>query len=88
MFSASRSALVGAIAAITILLYKLTGTKAKFMKVATSIVLLAAVTLPIWEVHSTLLCKNTKAMLLRAARTRHAKICGVPALWNLKAVRL
>ena len=48
MFSASRSALVGAIAAITILLYKLTGTKAKFMKVATSIVLLAAVTLPIW----------------------------------------
>ncbi len=48
MFSASRSALMGTIAAITILLYKLTGTKAKFVKVAAGVVLLAAVTFPIW----------------------------------------
>ena len=58
---------MGAIAAITILLYKLTGTKAKFMKVATSIVLLAAVTLPIWGSALDPVMQNTKAMLLRAA---------------------
>lgn len=48
MFSGSRSALMGAIAAITILLYKLTGTKAKFMKVAVSTVLVASVSFPVW----------------------------------------
>ena len=48
MFSASRSAFMGAIAAITILLYKLTGTKAQFVKIVTGTILLAIVTFPIW----------------------------------------
>lgn len=48
MFSASRSSFMGAIAAITILLYKLTGTKAQFVKIVTGIILLATVTFPIW----------------------------------------
>lgn len=48
MFSASRTALMGVIAAIAVVLYKLTGTKTKFIKVVTGIVLLASVTFPIW----------------------------------------
>lgn len=48
MFSASRSAFMGAIAAITILLYKLTGTKAQFVRIVTGTILLAIVTFPIW----------------------------------------
>lgn len=48
MFSASRSSLMAMMAGMTILIYKLSATKTTFIKVIVGIIMLGAITFPVW----------------------------------------
>ena len=49
LFSASRSALMAALAGNVLMLYKMSGTGSRFMKYVVMITLVASVTFPLWE---------------------------------------
>lgn len=49
MFSASRSALIATIAANVVMLYRMSGTGSRFLKIMVALVLVGSVTFPLWS---------------------------------------
>ena len=49
LFSASRSSLVCSVTGLVMMLFKMTGGKSKFIRILTIVVMLAALTFPLWE---------------------------------------